>query len=157
MQIQEVFDRRRFVFLDGGMGTQLQQRGLQPGQKPELAALEMPDVLTAIHRDYTAAGADILLANAKKLAGCGRSVEEVVSASIACARRAGQETSALVALDIGPLGELLAPAGTLAFEDAYEEFAQVIRAGAAAGPDLVFLETMTDLYELKAAIHFHEF
>ena len=94
MQIQEVFDRRRFVFLDGGMGTQLQQRGLQPGQKPELAALEMPDVLTAIHRDYTAAGADILLANtfganAKKLAGCGRSVEEVVSASIACARRAG--------------------------------------------------------------------
>ena len=156
MQIQEVFDRRRFVFLDGGMGTQLQQRGLQPGQKPELAALEMPDVLTAIHRDYTAAGADILLANtfganAKKLAGCGRSVEEVVSASIACARRAGQETSALVALDIGPLGELLAPAGTLAFEDAYEEFAQVIRAGAAAGADLVFLETMTDLYELKAA------
>lgn len=88
MQIQEVFDRRRFVFLDGGMGTQLQQRGLQPGQKPELAALEMPDVLTAIHRDYTAAGADILLANtfganAKKLAGCGHSVEEVVSASIA--------------------------------------------------------------------------
>lgn len=157
MQIQEVFDRRRFVFLDGGMGTQLQQRGLQPGQKPELAALEMPDVLTAIHRDYTAAGADILLANtfganAKKLAGCGRSVEEVVSASIACARRAGQETSALVALDIGPLGELLAPAGTLAFEDAYEEFAQVIRAGTAAGADLVFLETMTDLYELKAAI-----
>ena len=157
MQIQEVFDRRRFVFLDGGMGTQLQQRGLQPGQKPELAALEMPDVLTAIHRDYTAAGADILLANtfganAKKLAGCGRSVEEVVSASIACARRAGQETSALVALDIGPLGELLAPAGTLAFEDAYEEFAQVIRAGAAAGADLVFLETMTDLYELNAAI-----
>ena len=51
MQIQEVFDRRRFVFLDGGLGTQLQQRGLQPGQKPELAALEMPDVLTAIHRD----------------------------------------------------------------------------------------------------------
>jgi len=157
VQIQEVFDRRRFVFLDGGMGTQLQQRGLQPGQKPELAALEMPDVLTAIHRDYTAAGADILLANtfganAKKLAGCGRSVEEVVSASIACARRAGQETSALVALDIGPLGELLAPAGTLAFEDAYEEFAQVIRAGAVAGADLVFLETMTDLYELKAAI-----
>ena len=157
MQIQEVFDRRRFVFLDGGMGTQLQKRGLQPGQKPELAALEMPDILTAIHRDYAVAGADILLANtfganAKKLAGCGHSVEEVVSASIACARRAADETGALVALDIGPLGELLAPAGTLAFEDAYEEFAQVLRAGAAAGADLVFLETMTDLYELKAAI-----
>ena len=63
MQIREVFDRKRFVFLDGGMGTQLQARGLQPGQKPELAALEMPEVLTAIHTDYANAGADILLAN----------------------------------------------------------------------------------------------
>ena len=157
MQIREVFDRKRFVFLDGGMGTQLQARGLQPGQKPELAALEMPDVLTAIHTDYANAGADILLANtfganAKKLAGCGHTVEDVVTASIACARKAADTTGALVALDIGPLGELLVPAGTLSFEDAYAEFAQVIRAGAAAGADLVFLETMTDLYELKAAI-----
>lgn len=63
MQIREVFDRKRFVLLDGGMGTQLQTRGLQPGQKPELAALEMPDTLTAIHADYARAGADILLAN----------------------------------------------------------------------------------------------
>ena len=157
MQIREVFDRKRFVLLDGGMGTQLQTRGLQPGQKPELAALEMPDTLTAIHADYARAGADILLANtfganAKKLAGCPCTVEQVVSASIACARSAATETGALVALDIGPLGELLVPAGTLRFEDAYAEFAQVIRAGAAAGADLVFLETMTDLYELKAAI-----
>lgn len=157
MQIREVFDRKRFVFLDGGMGTQLQARGLQPGQKPELAALEMPDVLTAIHTDYVNAGADILLtntfgANAKKLAGCGHTVEDVVTASIACARKAADTTGALVALDIGPLGELLVPAGTLSFEDAYAEFAQVIRAGTAAGADLVFLETMTDLYELKAAI-----
>lgn len=157
MQIREVFDRKRFVFLDGGMGTQLQSRGLRPGQKPELAALEMPEVLTAIHTDYANAGADILLANtfganAKKLTGCGHTVEEVVSASIACARKAAETTGACVALDIGPLGELLVPAGTLAFEDAYNEFAQVIRAGAAAGADLVFLETMTDLYELKAAI-----
>ena len=157
MQIREVFDRKRFVLLDGGMGTQLQTRGLQPGQKPELTALEMPDTLTAIHADYARAGADILLANtfganAKKLAGCPCTVEQVVSASIACARSAAAETGALVALDIGPLGELLVPAGTLRFEDAYAEFAQVIRAGAAAGADLVFLETMTDLYELKAAI-----
>ena len=157
MQIREVFDRKRFVLLDGGMGTQLQTRGLQPGQKPELAALEMPDTLTAIHADYARAGADILLANtfganAKKLAGCPCTVEQVVSASIACAHSAAAETGALVALDIGPLGELLVPAGTLRFEDAYAEFAQVIRAGAAAGADLVFLETMTDLYELKAAI-----
>ena len=99
MQIREVFDRKRFVFLDGGMGTQLQARGLQPGQKPELAALEMPEVLTAIHTDYANAGADILLANtfganAKKLTGCGHTVEEVVSASIACARKAAETTGA---------------------------------------------------------------
>lgn len=157
VQMQTIFDRRRFVFLDGGMGTQLQKRGLQPGQKPELAALEMPETLTAIHADYAAAGADLLLANtfganARKLAGCGHSVEEVVRASLACARRAAEENGLLVGLDIGPLGELLAPAGTLAFQDAYDLFAQVIRAGAQAGADFVFLETMTDLYELKAAI-----
>ena len=104
MQIQEVFDRRRFVLLDGGMGTQLQQRGLQPGQKPELAALEMPDVLTAIHADYAAAGADILLANTfgantRKLAGTGYSVEQVVAASVACAKRAAAAKEALVGLE----------------------------------------------------------
>ena len=126
-----------------------------PGKSPSWPL--WPDTLTAIHADYARAGADILLANtfganAKKLAGCPCTVEQVVSASIACARSAAAETGALVALDIGPLGELLVPAGTLRFEDAYAEFAQVIRAGAAAGADLVFLETMTDLYELKAAI-----
>ena len=157
VQMQAIFDRRRFVFLDGGMGTQLQKRGLRPGQKPELAALEMPETLTAIHADYAAAGADLLLANtfganAHKLAGCGHSVEEVVRASLACARRAAEEKGLLVGLDIGPLGELLAPAGTLSFQEAYELFAQIIRAGVQAGADFVFLETMTDLYELKAAI-----
>ena len=139
------------------MGTELQKRGLRPGQMPELAALTMPETLTAIHRDYVRAGAQILNANTfganpKKLARTGYSLEQVVSASIDCARQAAAEMGALVALDIGPLGELLAPAGTLAFEDACAQFAQIIRAGAAAGADLVMLETMTDLYELKAAI-----
>ena len=157
MRIDTFFQRKEYVFLDGGMGTELQKRGLRPGQMPELAALTMPETLTAIHRDYVRAGAQILNANTfganpKKLARTGYSLEQVVSASIACARQAAAETSALVALDIGPLGELLAPAGTLAFEDACAQFAQIIRAGAAAGADLVMLETMTDLYELKAAI-----
>lgn len=157
MQIESIFDRRRFVFLDGGMGTQLQQRGLQSGHKPELAALEMPYVLTEIHREYVAAGADLLLANtfganARKLADTGYTVEQVVEASLFCARQAAESTGALVGLDIGPLGELLAPAGTLPFEEAYEAFAQIVRAGVQAGADFVFLETMTDLYELKAAI-----
>ena len=139
------------------MGTQLTARGLQPGQKPELVALTDPEMLTAIHRDYARAGADLLLANTfganpRKLAGTGHSVEEVVTASIACARTAAQETGALVALDIGPIGELLAPAGSLAFEDAVDQFAAMVEAGVRAGADLVFLETMTDLYELKAAL-----
>ena len=139
------------------MGTQLQQRGLQPGQMPELAAFSMPEELTAIHRDYAAAGAEILCANtfganAKKLAHSGYTVQQVVQASIACAKAAAAPYGALVALDVGPLGELLAPAGTLAFEDAYALFAEVVQAGVAAGADLILLETMTDLYELKAAM-----
>lgn len=157
MQIESIFDRRRFVFLDGGMGTQLQKRGLKPGQKPELAALEMPETLKAIHAEYAAAGADLLLANtfganARKLAGTGYSVAQVVQASLACAQEAAATTGALVGLDIGPLGELLAPAGTLPFEEAYDAFAEIVQAGVQAGADFVFLETMTDLYELKAAI-----
>lgn len=157
MQIESIFDRRRFVFLDGGMGTQLQKRGLKPGQKPELAALEMPETLKAIHAEYAAAGADLLLANtfganARKLAGTGYSVAQVVQTSLACAQEAATTTGALVGLDIGPLGELLAPAGTLPFEEAYDAFAEIVQAGVQAGADFVFLETMTDLYELKAAI-----
>lgn len=157
MQIDSIFDRRRFVFLDGGMGTQLQKRGLKPGQKPELAALEMPETLKAIHAEYAAAGADLLLANtfganARKLAGTGYGVAQVVRASLACTQEAAEATGALVGLDIGPLGELLAPAGTLPFEEAYDAFAEIVQAGVQAGADFVFLETMTDLYELKAAV-----
>ena len=157
MQIESIFERRRFVFLDGAMGTQLQKRGLKVGQKPELAALEMPEVLTSIHAEYVTAGADLLLANtfganARKLAGTGYSVAQVVEASLACARKAAEESGALVGLDIGPLGELLAPAGTLPFEDAYDAFAEIVGAGVQAGADFIFRETMTDLYELKAAI-----
>ena len=157
MKLEELFDRRHFVLLDGGMGTQLQQRGLAPGALPELAAFTMPETLTAIHRDYARAGADVLLANTfganeDKLADTGYTVAETVAASIACARAAAAETGALVALDIGPLGELLAPAGSLGFEEAVARFASVVRAGTAAGADLIVIETMTDLYELKAAL-----
>ena len=114
MKIEEVFARRRFIMLDGAMGTQLQLRGLTTEQKPELAAFIMPDVLTAVHRDYARAGADILLANTfganpRKLKGTGYTVQQVIEASIACARTAAQETGALVALDIGPIGELPRP------------------------------------------------
>lgn len=157
MTTEEIFARRRFAFLDGGLGTQLQKRGLQPGQKPELAAFLMPETLEAIHREYAAAGADILYANTfganeQKLTGTGYTVAQTVAASIACARHAAQPYGALVALDIGPLGELLAPTGTLSFEDACARFAEIVQAGVQAGADLIVIETMTDLYELKAAV-----
>ncbi|MCI2047204.1 MAG: homocysteine S-methyltransferase family protein [Faecalibacterium sp.] len=140
------------------MGTMLQASGaLRPGDVPDALVLTHPDVVESIHAQYAAAGSEILNANtfgcsAVKLAGTGYTPEQLIGAAIACARRAAEKTGALVALDVGPLGELLAPAGTLSFEQAVAEFARVVKAGAAAGADLVFLETFTDLYELKAAL-----
>ena len=147
---------REFVFLDGAMGTQLQRRGLPLGAVPELANLEHPDWLADIHRSYVEAGSDILYANTfganrEKLARSGRTVAEVVSAGVALARQAAAGR-ALVALDVGPLGQLLEPNGTLRFEEAYDRFAEVMEAGAAAGADLVVIETMADLNEARAAL-----
>lgn len=155
MNRNDLFTRDKYVLLDGGMGTMLQARGLKLGARPELLSITEPEMLTGIHREYVQAGADIVYANtfgasAKKLEGSGYSVAEVISASLACARRAVQGTGALVALDVGPLGELLEPAGTLKFEDAYRCFQEIVIAGAQA--DVIVVETMTDLYEVKAAI-----
>ena len=155
MNRNDLFTRDKYVLLDGGMGTMLQARGLKLGARPELLSITEPEMLTGIHREYVLAGAVIVYANtfgasAKKLEGSGYSVAEVISASLACARRAVQGTGALVALDVGPLGELLEPAGTLKFEDAYRCFQEIVIAGAQA--DVIVVETMTDLYEVKAAI-----
>ena len=155
MTLNQLFDTSRTTILDGGMGTMLQAAGLPLGVRPETLALTQPDLLERIHHDYAEAGAQLLYANTfgaseHKLAGTGYTVEQLVPAAIACARRAAADTGALVALDIGPLGELLEPAGTLRFEDAYEAFARTVRAGQDA--DVIVLETMTDLYEVKAAL-----
>ena len=144
------------MILDGGMGTMLQAKGLRLGEHPELAALEHPDWLLDIHRAYAAAGTQILCANTfganrEKLKRTGRTVEEVIPPSIAIAKEAAAGR-ALVALDLGPIGQLLEPTGTLDFETAVEIFAQQVRAGAAAGADLVMIETMTDLQECRAAL-----
>ncbi len=152
-----LFDRGQFVLFDGALGTMVQAAGLAPGLPTEEALFTMPDAVRGIHRAYADAGADILCtctfgANAKKLASTGHTVAETVEAGVRIAREAAASTGALVALDVGPLGELLEPAGALRFEDAYELFAEVMRAGAAAGADLVMLATMTDLYEVKAAL-----
>ncbi len=149
------FTKNRILI--GAMGTVLQKRGLAPGAIPDLLNLTDPALIEGVYRDYIAAGSEILYTNtfgtnARKLEKTGRSVEEVVSAAVAAARRAAEGTDALVALDIGPLGELLEPLGTMPFERAYELFREVAVAGAAAGVDLAAVETMTDLYEAKAAL-----
>ena len=127
-------------YFDGGMGSMLQAKGLALGEYPELAALEHPDWLREIHRAYVEAGSQIIYANTfganrEKLRRTGRTVTEVVSASVALAREAA-EGKALVALDLGPIGQLLEPTGILKFEDAVDIFKEMVTAGAAAGARL---------------------
>lgn len=150
-----------YVILDGAMGTMLQAAGMKMGETPEVLNVTNAKLLVDIHSQYISAGANVVYANtfganAYKLEGCGHSVEELVSAGIANARRACEETlrpdgtKALVALDIGPIGQLMEPTGTLGFEEAYDLYAQLVRAGSDA--DLIVFETMTDLLEVKAAV-----
>lgn len=149
--------QERFLILDGALGTMLQRAGFGAGTSPEEALFSAPEKVTDIHRSYVDAGADIICcnsfgANAKKLAGSGHTVAEVVYTAVACAKKAVAGTASKVALDVGPLGEMLEPVGALSFEDAYALFAEAMTAGKNAGADLVFLETMADLYEVKAAL-----
>lgn len=148
--------QNKILMLDGGMGTVLQQRGLPPGGQPELLNLTEPDLIRSVHRAYIDAGSQVIYtntfgANRNKLARTGHSVDEIIRAAVRIAREAAG-ADALVALDIGPLGELLEPMGSLPFEDAYDLFREIAEAGAAAGADLAVIETMTDLYETKAAL-----
>ena len=148
--------QNKILLLDGGMGTVLQQRGLPPGGQPELLNLTKPDLIGSVHRAYIDAGSQVVYtntfgANRKKLARTGHSVDEIVRAAVHIARKAAGD-DALVALDIGPLGELLEPMGSLPFEAAYDLFSEIAEAGAAAGADLAVIETMSDLYETKAAL-----
>ena len=157
MQVNELFSQPNTILLDGGMGTMLQAAGLKLGARPEELNLTDPALIEGIHAQYAAAGSRIINANtfgasAHKLAGSAYTLEEVIAAGIANCKRACAPYGALAALDIGPLGELLEPNGTRTFEDAVAEFGRIVRAGAAAGADLIFFETFTDLYELKAAL-----
>lgn len=149
-------DLSRLLLLDGGMGTMLQSLGLKPGECPELLNLTHPEWIAGVHRAYAAAGSRVIYANtfganALKLASTGYTVEDVIRAGVAIAREAAG-AEALVAVDMGPLGALLEPMGSLGFEDAYNLFAEMARAGERAGADLAVIETMTDLYEAKAAL-----
>ena len=157
MQVSELFKQSNTILLDGGMGTMLQAAGLKLGARPEELNITDPALIEGIHRQYAAAGSRIVNANtfgasAHKLAGSAYTLEQVIAAGIANCKRACAPYGALTALDVGPLGELLEPSGTLAFEDAVAEYARIVKAGEAAGTDLIFFETYTDLYELKAAL-----
>ena len=151
--LRRVFSGEEFLVFDGAMGTMLQEAGLKAGELPELLNFSHPETVTAIHRAYVEAGADVISANtfganAHKL-GDVASVEDVFAAGIACARQSG---ASYVAADIGPIGALLKPLGTMDFDEAYDLFAQQARAAQAAGADLFVVETMTDLLEAKAAV-----
>ena len=153
------FAKDHILFLDGGMGTLLQERGLKPGELPERWNLSHPEVITDIHRDYFNAGSHVVNANtfgASTLKFSPEELDAIVSSAIANARAAAQSSCAAqpkwVALDIGPLGRLLKPYGDLDFEDAVSVFAGTVRLGVKYGADLIFIETMNDSYETKAAL-----
>lgn len=152
----KMMNDNNFIILDGAMGTMLQQRGLKPGEKPELMAFENEEAVFNVHRMYVESGSDIIYANTfgvnrLKMAGVGRTVEEIIEKNVSVALRAA-EGRARVALDIGPIGELMEPNGSLKFEEAYDIFKEIAVCGEKAGCHLAVVETMTDLYEIKAAV-----
>lgn len=140
------------------MGTQLQDKGLPAGASPELFMMEHGEIIEDVHAAYIDSGSDIIYtntfgANAKKLCKSQYTVEEVITRAVQLAKSAAKRRNGVqVALDIGPIGELLEPNGYLPFEEAYELYRQQVVAGEQAGADLVIFETMSDLYEVKAAI-----
>ena len=147
--------KRRLIVFDGAMGTMVQRYGLPPGQLPETYNILHPDVIEDIHRQYVEAGADVITtntfgANELKLKGTGYTVEQVITRAVALARRAAGNR--WVALDMGPIGQLMEPMGLLSFEQAYELYARQVKAGVQAGADLILIETLGDLYEAKAAV-----
>lgn len=150
---------KKLLFFDGGMGTLLQERGLNPGELPETWNISHADDVTEIHRAYIEAGSDIILtntfgANALKFHDDRYPLKTVVEAAVDNARNAARqaEKEVYVALDVGPTGKLLKPMGDLAFEDAYQAFREVMICGALAGVDFIHIETMSDTYEMKAAV-----
>ena len=138
----------KIQFFDGGMGTMLQAGGLKAGELPETLNLKNPELVYNVHEAYADAGADIISTNTFGVNSLKfDNVSEVVQAAVALAKKAGKK----VALDMGPLGKLLKPSGDLEFEKAYELYKEVILA-AKDNVDIVFFETMTDLYEIKAGV-----
>lgn len=146
---------KELLFFDGGMGTELQKNGLKKGELPELLNIHSPEIVKKVHKSYLDAGCDIITtntfgANSLKF----QNVDEIITNAVNIVKDAIGESGrkAYTALDVGPLGKLLAPYGDLPFEDAYNLFKEQVVAGEKAGADLVLIETMGDLYEIKAAV-----
>ena len=153
------FLQQNIVILDGGMGTLLQERGLQPGESPERWNISHPDVITAIHRSYYDSGSNVVNTNtfgANSLHFKKAELEEIIRAAVDNAKKAAALSTAAhekyVALDIGPTGRLLKPMGDLDFEEAVLVFAKTVQLGVKYGVDLIMIETMNDSYETKAAL-----
>lgn len=142
------------TYFDGGMGTLLQARGMQPGELPELWNLTHGDIITDIHRSYYEAGSHVVTTNTFG-ANCLKfdNLEEIIPAAIENARKAAEgKEDRYVAFDMGPLGRMLKPLGDMDFEEAVEVFAVSVRIAAKCNPDLIIIETMNDAYETKAAL-----
>ena len=164
MTKKEQFNRflaeRNVVFLDGAMGTMLQNSGIVLGRVPEAVNLTSPATVRRIHDAYIEAGSDIILScsfgvSEYKLAGTEYTVEELIKAAVANARASAEacaDRKILAALDIGPLGVLVEPNGNVTFDEAYEAFRRQVTAGEEAGADLICLETFMDVRELRAAV-----
>ena len=153
------FLQDHIVFLDGGMGTLLQARGLRPGERPEGWNMTHPDVIRDLQRQYYDAGSHVVITNtfgANCLHYSHQELEQVVRAAFACTRAARDSSTGsqekFIALDLGPTGRLLKPLGDLDFEEAVSVFAETVRLGVQCGADLIVIETMTDSYETKAAL-----
>ncbi|WP_411680345.1 homocysteine S-methyltransferase family protein [Clostridium thailandense] len=145
----------KFIFFDGAMGTMLQKEGLKVGELPETLNITNSETIKRIHKQYIDAGADIIItntfgANELKYSTSEYSVEDVITAGVNNAREVADDK--LVALDIGPTGQIMEPSGTLSFQTAYELFKKQVIIGERAGADVILIETMSDLYEAKAAI-----
>ena len=146
-----------FFFMDGAMGTMLQKEGLAVGECPEIYNITKPETVQRLHEAYFLAGSMAVTtntfgANRKKAERTGYPPEALIEKGVFAAKCAAKKYNGYVALDIGPIGELLAPMGTLRFEEAYDLFAEQAIAGERAGADFVVIETMTDLQEMRAAL-----
>lgn len=147
----------KFTFLDGGFGTMLVSKGLKAGQLPEEFNIEAPEIVESIHKAYVEAGSDIILtntfgANKLKMSKSKYPLSDLIKNAVLNAKNASKDTNVKIALDIGPIGELLEPMGKISFEEAVEIFKETITEGVKNGIDIIYFETMSDLYELKAAI-----